>query len=103
MSGTPVSGYEIHVGKTSGPDCERPLVILRGAPEGAASADGRVSGCYLHGLFGSDAFRREWLESIRAGAASGLVHAAHVDRALDALADDLERHVDIDALFALAR
>ena len=32
-----------------------------GGPDGAVSADGRVTGCYLHGLFASDPFRRAFL------------------------------------------
>ena len=51
------------MGQTTGPDCGRPLVTLAGHGDGAVSADGRVEGTYLHGLFGSDAFRRAWLAS----------------------------------------
>ncbi|HEY1068571.1 MAG TPA: hypothetical protein VGE52_20775, partial [Pirellulales bacterium] len=34
-------------------------------PDGGASRDGRVWGCYLHGLFANDSFRRAWLASLR--------------------------------------
>ncbi|MBS8271683.1 cobyric acid synthase CobQ, partial [Halomonas litopenaei] len=50
-SGDKVSGYEIHIGQTDGPDCARAWLSLDGRGEGAASPDGRVMGCYLHGLF----------------------------------------------------
>ena len=43
-SGEPVTGYEIHLGRTSGPDCARPFLDLDGRPDGAQSADGRVIG-----------------------------------------------------------
>src|SRR5690606_33186347 len=51
LTGLPVSGYEIHLGLTSGPDTERPFVVIDGKADGARSADGRVLGTYVHGLF----------------------------------------------------
>ncbi len=50
-SGQPVRGYEMHIGKTSGADCARPMLDLHGRPDGAISADGRIMGSYVHGLF----------------------------------------------------
>lgn len=95
------SGYEIHIGKTEGPDRDRPFAILESAPEGAISRDGLVSGSYLHGMFSDDAFRAAWLA--RAGAkSSGLAYDASVEDALDALAEHLERFVDIEGLLAMA-
>jgi len=99
-SGEPISGYEIHFGQTSGPDCSRPLVDLGGRPDGATSSDGRVAGTYVHGLFTADSFRRAFLAE--AGVASSLAYEASVEAALDGLADHLERHVAIDRLLAIA-
>lgn len=101
-SGVSVGGYEIHIGRTTGPDCARPFAFVGGAPEGAMSADGRVTGSYLHGLFASDAFRRAFLARIGI-AASGQSYGHRVDETLDALADHCERHLDVDGLLALAR
>jgi adenosylcobyric acid synthase len=98
---TPISGYEIHLGRTEGPDCLRPVVSLGGRPDGATSPDGRVQGTYVHGLFTSDAFRRAWLASF--DIASGLAYDSRVEQALDALADHLEAHLDIDAILSIAR
>ncbi|MGE5517679.1 MAG: cobyric acid synthase [Bacteroidota bacterium] len=95
--GRPVRGYEMHMGRTSGPDCARPLLTLAGQPDGAVSPDGRVSGCYLHGLFASDPFRHALLR--RDG---GVAYEALVDDVLDRLADHLAAAVDLDALLALA-
>jgi adenosylcobyric acid synthase len=100
--GTPLSGYEIHLGRTVGPDCLRPTVVINGADDGATSSDGKVFGTYLHGLFGADAFRARFLESLGI-AGSGVDYRAEVDRALDAIANHLETHLDCDAIFALAR
>jgi len=100
-SGLPIEGYEIHIGRSDGPDCARPLLDLHGRFDGAISADGRVQGCYVHGLFSSDAFRRAFLAPF--GIASSLAYEARVDAALDALADHLEQHVDIARLLQIAR
>ncbi|KQB97064.1 cobalamin biosynthesis protein CobQ [Loktanella sp. 1ANDIMAR09] len=100
-SGDKVSGYEIHIGQTDGPDCARAWLSLDGRGEGAASPDGRVMGCYLHGLFAADAFRAAFLADI----GKPVTHhdyAQSVTDTLDALADHLETHMDIDALLDLA-
>ncbi len=100
-SGVPVEGYEIHLGRTEGADCARPFVTLDGKPDGAMSADGRVQGTYLHGLFTGDAFRRAWLAQF--GTASALAYDAQVESALDALADHLAAHLDVDRIIEIAR
>lgn len=100
--GGAIDGYEIHIGETAGPDhAARAWIEIEGRPEGAASADGRVRGCYLHGLFSDDAFRAAFLTEL-GGRASGASYEAGVETALDALAAHLERHLDIDRLLALA-
>ena len=100
--GTPFSGYEMHVGRTDGPDRARPfLTMADGSPEGATSPDGRVVGAYVHGLFADDRQRAAWLA--RFGAApSNLNYDAEVDAVLDGLAAHLETHIDLDRLLALA-
>ncbi|QHL90794.1 cobyric acid synthase [Sphingomonas changnyeongensis] len=103
LTGAPVQGYEIHAGNTHGPGLARPLLNLDHGPDGAVSADGRIAGSYLHGLFGSDAFRRAWLNRVRPGVAGDLAYEAEVEAALDGVADALEAAVDLDALFAAAR
>ena len=101
-SGTPASGYEIHIGRTEGADRARPVFTVDGAPEGAISTDGRVMGSYLHGLFSDDAFRGAFLRGLGAQA-SNTVYAQGVEDTLDALADHLEAHADIDGLLRIAR
>ena len=96
-----VSGYEIHIGQTDGPDRSRPFAYVDGRPEGAVSVDGRVAGSYLHGLFSEDRFRRAWLSGLGV-AASGLSYDASVEATLDALADHLEAHLDVNGLLKLA-
>ena len=66
--GAPFEGYEMHVGESEGEALSRPFLRFKdGRPEGAVSADGRIAGCYVHGLFTSDAFRRAWLASFEEG------------------------------------
>jgi adenosylcobyric acid synthase len=100
-TGQIIAGYEIHLGRTSGPDCERPVLDIDGAQDGASSADGLVSGCYVHGLFASDAFRRSWLAAF--GASSALAYEAGIEATLNALADHCEKHLDIERILAIAR
>ncbi|WP_149588739.1 cobyric acid synthase [Tabrizicola flagellatus] len=100
-SNTRVRGYEIHLGRTEGPDRARPLFTVGGQPEGAIRADGRVMGSYLHGMFTEDAFRRAFLASLGATPGTRSYDRA-VEETLDALADHLARHIDCDRLLALA-
>jgi adenosylcobyric acid synthase len=100
-TGTAVEGYEIHLGRSDGPDTARPMLTLDGRPDGATSADGRVQGTYVHGLFTGDAFRKAWLAGL--GIASTLAYEARIENALDALADHLEENLDIDGLLKIAR
>jgi adenosylcobyric acid synthase len=101
-SGMPVSGYEMHLGVTTGDGLGRPMLRLAGRPEGAVSADGLVAGCYLHGIFATDPFRRAFVERL-GGDAGALAYEASIETTFDALADHLEASLDIEALLAAAR
>ncbi|MCY4213800.1 MAG: cobyric acid synthase CobQ, partial [Gammaproteobacteria bacterium] len=101
-TGLPVSGYEIHVGRTAGPDCARALFNFQGHRDGARSADGLIEGSYLHGMFTDDDFRRAWLRQAGADGGSALEFGAAVEAALEALADGVEEALDIDSLLACA-
>ncbi|MGH6916686.1 MAG: cobyric acid synthase, partial [Geminicoccaceae bacterium] len=97
-----IHGYEMHVGRTGGPAHARPMLVLDGRPDGAVSADGRIMGCYVHGLFAADGFRHAFLARLKARAPSGLAFEQQIEATLDALADHLEVHADLDGLLALA-
>lgn len=101
-TGVDLSGYEIHLGRTTGPDRARPFAVVDGAAEGAISPDGRIIGTYLHGLFGADQFRAQYLAGLGI-ATSGTVHGAVIGQTLDALADHVEAHLDVARMLALAR
>ncbi|MER8909290.1 cobyric acid synthase [Mesorhizobium sp. M0854] len=98
----PLEGYEIHLGRTTGPDTLRPSAVINGIDDGAISADGKVLGTYMHGLFSADAFRAKFLESLGVKG-GGIDYRAEVERALDEIAAELETHLDCDTIFGLAR
>jgi adenosylcobyric acid synthase len=102
-SGLPVSGYEIHLGRTTGPGTSRPWLRIEGEPDGALGAEGQVMGSYIHGLFQSDAFRRAFLARLGACGDASLSYAASIEATLDQLADHLEAHLDVDLVLAIAR
>ncbi|CUK06659.1 Cobyric acid synthase [Ruegeria denitrificans] len=97
----PITGYEIHMGRTEGPDCDRAWLEIEDRLEGATDTTGRIRGSYLHGIFSSDSFRARYLEQL--GAASDLSYEDGVEDTLDALADHLEQHMDLDRLLGMAR
>lgn len=101
-TGIPFNGYEIHIGETEGPDRARPFAQIAGAPEGAVSRNGQITGSYLHGMFREDAFRAAFLAGFGV-TVSAEGYYAGVERTLDALAEHLETHLDIDGLFEAAR
>ena len=100
-TGTPVTGYEIHLGETTGPDCANAWLRVDNRLEGAADKSGRISGCYLHGLFTADHFRHHFLGQL--GMPNSNVNYEHnVETTLDSLARHVEAHLDLDALLSLA-
>jgi adenosylcobyric acid synthase len=102
-NGARVEGYEMHVGRTGGAGTRRPFLILDEAgPDGAVSADGRIAGAYLHGLFAAGTARSALLESLGAQS-TGADQSAIVDCALDEIADILAASLDVAGLEAIAR
>lgn len=93
-------GYEMHIGRTTGPGLERAL--LQGGGPSAVTADGRIAGCYVHGLFSNpearSALLAEW------GATSdGRNHAQTVDGLLTGLAEALDQSLDVEGLLTLIK
>ncbi len=97
------AGYEMHIGATEGPDRVRPFARFSdGTCEGAVSADSRIMGTYVHGLFADDAQRAALLELLGAGPVQ-VSYEHQLDATLDALAAHLAAHIDLDRLLSLAR
>ncbi len=105
-TGAAISGYEIHLGQTTGADTTQPMVHhIEGRDginvDGAISPDGQVAGCYMHGLFASDTFRSAWLNR-HGKASSQIVFDQQIDATLDQLANHLAAHADLDAIARIA-
>jgi adenosylcobyric acid synthase len=100
--GAPFAGYEMHIGRTFGPDAARPLLQhADGRPDGAISQDGLAMGAYAHGLFADDLQRAAWLATLEVR--TNLAYEATIERTLDELAAHLSAHIDLDRLMRLAR
>ena len=109
LNGASLEGYEIHMGRTELTSAwleilERNAQTVR-LPDGAASPDGRIWGCYLHGLFANLPFRRAWLASLgwRDPVASLSTPSAYTTppaapSSFDRLADALEAALDMPLL-----
>jgi adenosylcobyric acid synthase len=95
-------GYEIHLGVTDGKGLDRPFLRLDdGTPGGAVSADGRIAGAYVHGLFNLGAARSAILASLGV-ASTGIDHDVEVNRRLDEIAAVLHQRLDITTLERIA-
>ena len=96
------AGYEIHAGVTRVDAGAPPLLHLAdGRADGTQAQDGRIAGCYVHGLFDRADARAHLIATLGA-ASDGLDRREVIDAALDGIAATLERVLDIDALIAMA-
>ena len=97
----PVSGYEIHHGETSAADSALITQIREdGSPVGFGA--GRIRTTYLHGIFDDDAYRRAFLNRIRASLGLpelGVLAHYEIETALDALAAHVRSRVDMNAIY----
>ena len=70
--------------------------------DGAMSPDGRVWGCYLHGIFSNRDFRRAWLRSLGWHPPSlPSVTPDELASAFDRLADEVAAALDMETLDTL--
>ncbi len=103
--GAPFHGYEMHMGRTDGPDTRAAAAALAdGRPDGAvlgrtAASPGPMCMACLQRRPRSA--RPGWRGSAPRRPGSG--HEAEIEAALDALAAHLEAHIDVDRLLSLAR
>lgn len=128
-SGLALTGYEIHHGRTSitsdvasgpqsGPDIgpnpgmeaskyprsAGPVVVRADGLALGHGLPGRIWGSYLHGIFDADAFRRWWLNSLRARKGLAPVDRAApycLEPALDHLAEVVRASLDMERIRAL--
>lgn len=110
LAATEVRGYEIHMGRTQSAAPWLQITLRNGRPvseaDGAMSEDGRVWGCYLHGIFENDALRRAWLAALRgwqrkstpSTMAPTVDAQAQVQQSLERWADVVEGTLDMEKL-----
>ncbi len=99
QTGAALSGYEIHMGKTTGPDCAKPFARINGKGEGATS--GTIAGTYLHGCFTGDQFRQAFLKNLGV-ATTNTAYDEAIDQTLDGLANHLQQNLDLEKILQLA-
>ncbi len=102
-----LNGYEIHAGDTEYGLTSRPLLRIFSRSgetvaidDGAVSADGRIWGSYLHGIFDNDQLRAAVLAPLRRDVAGRCTTGYNLDHELDKLADHLEAHLDMEQILA---
>lgn len=105
------SGYEIHLGVTEYQERAKPLLHIRregqqeAVIDGATSADGRVIGTYIHGLFDDDDFRHAFIRAARAACHLAPAHGfanvrAEREGRFDRLAAHVRRAINLNVLRA---
>ena len=96
-----VKGYEIHIGKSVGDDLNNSWLFVDRKSVSAASKDGNIQGCYIHGIFSNDSFRSQYIKGLGA-TPSELNFDIKVDAVLNQLSNHIEHFIDLDKLISLA-
>lgn len=107
-SGSPVSGFEIHHGRSvagSGRQMIKGTGTASGSFLGLSGETGDVWGTYLHGIFDSDPFRRWWIDRLREKKGwppLKEVQAPYdIEKRLSRLATSVRKEVDLDLVYRL--
>ena len=96
-----INGYEIHIGKSKGQDLANSWIKINDKNVSAASKDGKIQGCYIHGLFSNDAFRSEYISNLGAEA-SNINFEDKIDETLNLLSQHIEKHINLNELINLS-
>jgi adenosylcobyric acid synthase len=102
LGGQTITGYEIHMGRTQGPSPWLEITERNGQSvrvlDGAVSRNGKVWGCYFHGLFANENLRRAWLADLGWAGAQPIAGRNPFADSLTRLADTLEKTLDMSLL-----
>jgi adenosylcobyric acid synthase len=102
LEGQTITGYEIHMGRTQGPGHWLEITERNGQSvkllDGGVSEDGKVWGCYFHGLFANDNLRRAWLADLGWTGLQSIGNRHPFADSLTRLADTLEKTLDMNLL-----
>jgi adenosylcobyric acid synthase len=110
-----VTGYEIHMGSTRSEAKPFSKIYKRNSarvdiPDGAVSADGRVWGTYIHGIFDNDAFRASVIDGLKArrgirsepkGEAAPVSFSELREASIERLAAAVEESLDMERIFKI--
>ena len=101
LAGEMIQGYEIHMGETKSQTHWLEILSRSGEQvkvlDGSISSNGKVWGCYLHGLFANDSFRHAWLT--RLGWQGEITsQLARFKESLEELANAVEDALSMDLL-----
>ncbi len=110
-----LKGYEIHMGKTLLGNGVRPLFSIRRLTnnkssetsnhqqtDGAINPDGRIWGCYIHGLFDNDWFRRKLINLWRNDCLQKTsIYQMEREKGFNKLASLLRKHIDMSTIYRI--
>ncbi|MBT3287781.1 MAG: cobyric acid synthase [Victivallales bacterium] len=108
--GTPIDGYEIHMGRTTLGPAAQPMVQIQvrnaepvAESDGARNADGTVWGSYFHGLFDHPDLRSQFLRQLDPAfhGTDARAAAQFKDQQYDLLAEHFSQHLDIPRLLRI--
>ena len=107
VGNSPVTGYEIHAGESSGADRTRALfkIAAKGSAdyylEGAANPDDTVRGTYLHGLLEGAQILEEILNWAGLQQVAAFDYQAFREQQIERLADEVEKVLPLQKLCQL--
>jgi adenosylcobyric acid synthase len=97
-----VNGYEIHIGKSVGRDLKNSWLQVNNQDVSAATKNGQIQGCYIHGIFSNDEFRASYIKKLGAKF-SNVNFEAKIDETLDLLSKHVEKYINLDELIKLSK
>ncbi|MEH6402152.1 MAG: cobyric acid synthase [Sneathiella sp.] len=103
LNKTTIAGYHMHLGKCEGAALSKPFLHLSSGPDGVLSADRKLMGTYLHGLFANDDFRQKLLLRFSKKIHLSEAFEHRIETTLDQLAQHMESYLDLDKMLEVAR
>ena len=104
-TGSDLSGYEIHHGRTISHNAEPWIEGSDGKLIGVSHSRLNIHGTYLHGLFDADCFRRWYIDSIRVHRGKEplgeVVYVHDIEASIDRLAGIVREHIDMDGIYSI--
>jgi len=109
MQEEPLSGYEIHMGRTFCGEVIYPLFVdSEGYWEGAVNPEGNILGTYLHGIFDNPTWRRKLLNNLRRRKGIGekeetrsVSYREHKEKEYDRLAEAVRGSLDMEKIYRI--